>query len=209
MNITIIAGITLILSTLIYHGGLVLLFTKAQFGEILKLSRNEKLLIIARHTAAYLLGFRIVLIGWIAAVLGYVMLTILLRDSGDSVISTLAVVLFLVGIISVIGFWALHLPVTLLAAEETARTTRVPEYYESLQRAADTFIGIYNLLTLLATAGFGWALLRTSFLPGWVGWMTLGWGVLWVLAFLKNSEGIPLLPMVMPIVIGASLLLKC
>jgi hypothetical protein len=208
MSLTTITGIALILSMLIYHGGLAVLFARAQFGEILNLSRNEKLPIIARHPAAYLLGCRIVLIGWIVAVVSYVLLTTLLRDAGDATISTLALVLFLIGIASAIGFWALHVPVTLLAAEETTRTTQVPEYYESLERASDSFMGVYILLGLLATAGFGWALLQTGFLPGWVGWVTLGWGLLWTLAFLKTSNGIPLLPMVMPVVIGISLILK-
>jgi hypothetical protein len=208
MSLTTITGIALILSTLIYHGGLALLFARAQFGEVLNLSRNEKLPVIARHLAAYRLGCRIALVGWIVAAISYVLFTTLLRDAGDPIISTLASVLFLIGIASAIGFWALHVPVTLLAAEETVRTSKVPEYYESLQRAADSFINVYILLGMLATVGFGWALLQTSFLPGWVGWVTLGWGALWILAFLKNFNQIPLLPMVMPVVIGTSLLLK-
>ena len=42
------------------------------------------------------MGCRIVLIGWIVAALGYVMLAALLRDAGDPIISTLALVLFLI-----------------------------------------------------------------------------------------------------------------
>jgi hypothetical protein len=95
-----------------------------------------------------------------------------------------------------------------LAAEETARTSNVPAYYESLQLAAESSLGVYQLLGLLATAGFGWALLQTGMLPSWVGWMTLGFGVVWAGVFLKTSEAIPLLPMVMQVVIGISLLLK-
>jgi hypothetical protein len=208
MSLSTITGIALILSTLICHSGLALLFARAQFGEVLNLSRNEKLPIIARRPAAYRLGCRLVLVGWIVSTMGFVMLTTLLLDAGDPIISTLASVLFLSGIASAIGFWARHVPVILLAAEETVRTAKVPEYYESFQRAADSFVGIYILLGLLAMAGFGWALLRTSFLAGWVGWITLVWGLLWAGLFLKTSEGIPLLPMVMPVVIGISLLLK-
>lgn len=138
MSLTTITGIALILSTLIYHAGLVLLFARAQFGEVLDHPRNEKLRIIARHPVAYWQGSLLVLIGWIVAALSYVLLTILLQAAGDPIISTLACVLFLIAITSAIGFWALHVPVTLLAAEETIRTTRVPEYYEGLQKAADS-----------------------------------------------------------------------
>jgi len=208
MSLTTMTGIALILSTLIYHGGLAYLFARAQFGEVLKLPRRERLLIIARHPDAYRWGFRIVLVGWIVAALGYVMLAALLRDAGDPIISTLASVLFLIAIASAFVFWAFSVSPTLLAAEETARTSNVPEYYESLQLAAESSLGVYQLLGLLATAGFGWALLQTGMLPSWVGWLTLGFGVVWAGVFLKTSEAIPLLPMVMQVVIGVSLLLK-
>ena len=211
MSFITITGIALILSTLIYHGGLAFLFARAKFGDWLKLpqrSYGEKLLIIARHTAEYRWGFRIVLVGWVVAALGYVMLTVLLRDAGDPIISTLASVLFLMGIASAIAFWAFSLTANVLAAEEMARTKIMPEYYKVLVVSAESLLGVYQLLALLATAGFGWALLQTGILPSWVGWITLGWGMLWAGLFLKTSEGIPLLPMVMQIVIGSSLLLK-
>lgn len=208
MNLTTTTGTVLILSTLIYHGGLAYLFARAQFLEVLNLPRREKLLIIAKHPDAYRWGCRIVLIGWIIAALGYVMLAALLREAGDPMISTLAAVLFLIGIGAAVVFWAFWVSPTLLAAEETARTTIMPEYYESLQLAAESLLGVYQLLGLLATAGFGWALLQTGMLPSWVGWMTLGFGVVWTGVFLKTSEAIPLLPMVMQVVIGVSLLLK-
>jgi hypothetical protein len=208
MNLTTTTGIALILSTLIYHGGLAYLFVRAQFLEVLNLPRREKLLIIARHPDEYRWGGRIVLMGWIVAALGYVMLAALLREAGDPMISTLAAVLFLIGIGAAVVFWAFWVSPTLLASEETARTSIVPAYYESLQLSAESSLGVYQLLGLLATAGFGWALLQTGMLPSWVGWMTLGFGVVWAGVFLKTSEAIPLLPMVMQIVIGVSLLLK-
>jgi hypothetical protein len=135
------------------------------------------------------------------------MLAALLRDAGDPIISTLASVLFLIGIASAFVYWSFHVSPTLLAAEETARTKIMPEYYEILQLSAESLLGVYQLLGLLATAGFGWALLQTGMLPSWVGWMTLGFGVVWAGVFLKTSEAIPLLPMVMQVVIGISLLL--
>jgi hypothetical protein len=95
-----------------------------------------------------------------------------------------------------------------LAAEELARTSKMPMDYEILQVSAETSLGVYQLLGLLATAGFGWALLRTGVVPSWVGWVTLGWGVLWAAVFVKTANGFPLLPMVMQVVIGIALLLK-
>jgi hypothetical protein len=208
MSLTTTTGIALILSTLLYHGGLAYLFARAQFGEVLKLPQREKLLIIARHPDEYRRGNRIVLMGWIVAALAYVMLAALLRDAGDPIISTLALVLFLIAIALAGVFWAFHLSPTLLAAAETARTSHVPAYYEILQVSAEASLRVYLLLGLIATAGFGWALQQTGMLPSWVGWVTLGWGVIWTGVFLKKSEGIPLLPMVMQVVIGTFLLLK-
>ena len=95
MSLTIATGIALTASTLLYHGGLAVLFIRAQFGEVLNLPDRDKLLIIAKHIKEYQWGCRIVLIGWIVAALGYVMLTVLLRDAGDFIISPLASVSFL------------------------------------------------------------------------------------------------------------------
>jgi hypothetical protein len=217
MSLTTATGIALILSTLIYHGGLVFLYARAQFAEVLNLSRVEKLFTIAKYASQYLWGCRIVLLGWIVASLAYVMLTAILRDAGDPIVSTLASVLFLIGIASAIGFWALGVPVTMLAAEEAARTAIVPQYYERHQLAAESLLEIYMALALLGTAGFGWALLRTGFLPSWVGWVTLAWGLIFAGISLKMAgtravratpNAIPLLPMVMQLVIGISLLVK-
>jgi hypothetical protein len=207
MSLITTTGIALILSTLIYHGGLAYLFVRAQFLEVLKLPRREKLLIIARHPDEYRWGCRLVLAGWILAALAYVLLTALLHKAGDPIISTLAAVLFLIAIGAAVVFWAFWVSPTLLAAAETARTSTMPAYYESLELAAESSLGVYHLLGLLATAGFGWALLQTGMLPSWVGWVTVGWE--WPgRSILEDLEGIPLLPMVMQVVIGISLLLK-
>ena len=201
-------GIALILSTLIYHGGLAYLFAQSEFGDVLKASQKDKLVIIARHPAEYRRGCRLILLGWIVAAIGYVMLAILLRDAGDTIISTLSAVLFLIAIVLACFFWALHVRPTLLAAEETARTSIVPAYYEPLRSAAEASLQIYLILGLVATTGFGWALLQTGTLPAWVAWATIGWGVVWAGVSFVTSEAIPLLPMVMPLVIGISLLVS-
>lgn len=208
MTLTAATGIALILSTLIYHGGLAYLFARAEFGDVLKAPQREKLLIIARYPTDYRQGCRLILMGWIVAAMGYVMFAILLRDAGDPIISTLASVLFLVAIAMACVFWALHVSPTLLAAEETVRTSDVPDHYESLRVAADASLRVYLVLGLVATAGFGWALLQTGMLPAWVGWLTLGWGAVWAGVSLVTSEGIPLLPMVMPLAIGICLLVE-
>lgn len=209
MSLPTATGIALILSTLIYHGGLAYLFARAQFGDFLEAPQREKLLIIARHPTDYRRGCRLILLGWIVAAMGYVMLAVLLRDAGDPVISTLAAVLFLVAIVLACVFWAFYVSPTLIAAEEAARTSIVPAYYESLRVSAESSLRVYLMLGLVATAGFGLALLQTGMLPAWIAWATLGWGAVWAgVSLVKSEEVIPLLPMVMPLVIGISLLVK-
>lgn len=217
MSLNTSTGIALILTTLTYHGGLAFLYARAHFAEVLTLSRGERLFTFAKYSSQYIWGFRIVLVGWILAALAYVMLAVILRSAGDQIVSTLAVVLFLIAIVSAIGYWALALPITLLAAEEAARTSVVPEYYERHQLGAESLMEIYVFLGLLATAGFGWALLQTGILPSWVGWVTLGWGLFFGGISLKMAvarsvradlNAVPLLPMVMQLVIGLSLLVK-
>jgi hypothetical protein len=208
MSLATTTGIALVLSTLVYHGGLAYLFARAQFGEVLRVPRGQKLLIIARHINEFRWGCRLILIGWVVAALGYTMLGALLSDTGAPTISMFAIVLFLLAIASAIVFWVLYVPPTILAAEETARTSTAPAYYEILQVAAESSLGIYQLLALLSTAGFGWTLLETGLLPTWVGWAVIGWGLLWIAVHLRSNETIPLLPMVMPVVVGTALLFK-
>jgi hypothetical protein len=83
--------------------------------------------------------------------------------------------------------------------------------------AAESLLEIYIFLALLGTAGFGWALLQTGLLLSWVGWITLAWGLFFAGMSLKMAgtravratpNTIPLLPMVMQLIIGISLLVK-
>jgi hypothetical protein len=208
MTIITTTGIALILSTLIYHAGLAILFARVRFGEVLNLPRRDKLLIIARHTVAYRWGCRLVLAGWIVAASGYVMLAVSLREAGDGAISTLAATLFLIAIAAAVVFWAFHVSPTIWAATETALTSVMPQPYEILQVSAEASLRVYIFLGLLATAGFGWALLQTPVLSEWVGWLAVAWGLLWAGVTLMSSEGIPLLPMVMPAVIGIALVIS-
>ena len=114
----------------------------------------------------------------------------------------------MIAIVLACFFWALHVRPTLLAAQETARTSIVPAYYGPLRSAAEASLQIYLILGLVATAGFGWALLQTGTLPPWVAWATCRMGDGVDRVSLVTSEGIPLLPIVMPLVIGISLLVS-
>jgi hypothetical protein len=70
-------------------------------------------------------------------------------------------------------------------------------------------IVIYVVLAFLAQAAMGVALLATGFLPAWVGWLAIGWNLLWliVLPFASPRDiYIPVLHHFVPLVIGGHLL---
>jgi hypothetical protein len=179
MSLSAITGLVLVLTTLTYHSGLALLFMRGQFGQVLSLPRRERFGVIARQIAVYRWGYRIILAAWIVAAMGYVMLAVLLQEAGALVVAALSSTLFLIGIVMAVVFWVFEAPSTLAASEQMARTSTLPPYAEPLQQVADASLWIYQLLGLLATAGFGWALVQSALLPGWTGWATLGWGVVW------------------------------
>ena len=85
MSLTVITGIALVLSTLIYHAGLAYLFARAEFGVVLKLPHRERPSVIARHPGDYRRGCRLIFLGWIVAAMGYVMLAAILHDTGDPI----------------------------------------------------------------------------------------------------------------------------
>ena len=57
----------------------------------------------------------------------------------------------------------------------------------------------------LARAGVGWGILRTGLLARWVGYMAIGWSLFWLLASLGGGTP-PATPLIMPAVIGVTLL---
>jgi len=60
---------------------------------------------------------------------------------------------------------------------------------------------------LLATAGFGWAVLRSDVLPAWVGWVAVGWSVLWLVFPLVFKSDLPAAFALFPIIFGVGMLI--
>ncbi len=59
---------------------------------------------------------------------------------------------------------------------------------------------------LAAGIAFGWAVLRAGLLAPWVGWTSIVWGVLWLLASLVPI-GIPGFVYLFPLLFGIALLI--
>jgi hypothetical protein len=67
----------------------------------------------------------------------------------------------------------------------------------------------YVVLAFLTQAAFGVILLRTGFLPAWIGWVALSWNIAWLILLLILTPGniyFPVLHHMIPLIVGISLL---
>lgn len=67
----------------------------------------------------------------------------------------------------------------------------------------------YVVLAFLAQAALGGILLRTGFLPAWIGWTAIAWNIGWLVVLAVVSPGdiyFPVLHHVIPLMIGIALL---
>lgn len=160
---------------------------------------------VAPYAAIFRLLILLFLIAWIVQLLGFGLLTRLLLSAGGEQLAILAFILILVATILVIVDSTFRMNVELWAAQEAARTGSVPVVYEPLRAWTSSLFGVAERVHFLAVAGIGLGILRTGLLARWVGWVAIGWSLLWLLGGLGG--GLPdALPLVMPVVIGVALL---
>ena len=72
-------------------------------------------------------------------------------------------------------------------------------------------IVIYVVLSFLAQAAIGGALLQSKLLPAWIGWMTIVWNLAWLVVLPITTPSdmyFPVLHHLMPLLIGTPLLLR-
>lgn len=143
---------------------------------------------------------------WIVQLLGFALLARLLLGAGSERLVIPAFTLLIVAAPLFVVAGTFHMSVEIWAAEEAARTGSIPGFYEPLRAWLGSF-GVPYVANLVAVTGFGWAIVRTGFLPPWLGRLTMGWSLLWLLGSLVDV-GMPALPLLMPAVIGAALLWK-
>jgi hypothetical protein len=204
---TRVAGVLLLSSALIPIGGSLILMVGTGYRPVIGGSLQDLERIATEVTAhRWALGFWI--IGYLAALSGFGLLTSLLQESSSRAISSIA----LIGIVVVFVFVALeatfHMSVTTWAAEKTSLDSAVPSFYEPLRLWISVYgQGIYVVIGLLAIAGYGWAFLRTGLLPDLVGWASIGWGALWIAALIVFRTTIPGALLIMTLVIGIASLL--
>jgi hypothetical protein len=119
---------------------------------------------------------------------GVVLLEGMLRTAGESIISRLALVTYLIA------------SVVVMVAELAYLHNREWVYPQ---------IVLYVVLAFLAQAAFGVALLRSGIVMPWVGWATIAWNLACLVILVIASPGnmyFPALHHVAPLIIGIALL---
>lgn len=97
--------------------------------------------------------------------------------------------------------------ITVWAGERWADTGSVPDFYEPLSSfAQNSFFWYSEIPWLAAAAGFGWAVVRSGVLPSWVGWVAIGWSVVWLLFPLIFRFDLPAVLAVLPILFGVAMI---
>jgi len=94
------------------------------------------------------------------------------------------------------------------AAQETARTAALPEFYVPLTLWTHALFVIYTVLAFSALAAYGGAVLSTRVLPHWVGWLAIVYGLAGLALVGVTGDADPFLHLVLPLVIGILLLLR-
>lgn len=126
----------------------------------------------------------------LVATLGFVLLERLLESAGDTVLAPVAMTIFLIAVVLV------------LAAESFG--LKLDEYMYAPTVA-------FVVLAFIGQALFGAAILRTGFLPAWIGWAAVVWSLAWLVILpLARPQDMyyPWLHYVAPLIIGVALLRK-
>jgi len=204
---TRVAGMLLLFSALIPIGGSIILVVATGYRPVIGATFQD-LERLAGEVTAHRWALSFWVVGYIAALSGFGMLTGLLQESSSRAIPSIA----LIGIAIVFAFVALeatfHMSVTTWVAEKTIRDSAVPSFYEPLRLWISMSIQpIYVVLGLLAIAGYGWAFLQTELVPDLVGWASIGWCALWMVVLVLLRVTIPGTLLIMSLVIGIALLL--
>jgi hypothetical protein len=124
----------------------------------------------------------------LVATLGLALLERPLETAGDGILAPLGMIIFLIAAVLVI-------------AAETFSLSRQEDVY--------AMVVAFVVLAFLGQAAFGASILRTGFLPAWVGWATMLWNLAWLVIMptaRPDNMYYPWLHYVAPVLIGIALL---
>ena len=203
-----LSGSLLVLGPLIYIGSLFVLFVRADFQAMVGGSSQRKLEAVADQVSTFKRSFAAAAVEVILVALGFVLLTSLLIEADGRSLPLIAATLFLIAAVLWVIEHSVHVSITVTAAEETAAEGAVPSYYEPVLRWTNILELIYIVLALISAVCYGWSILQTGALTLWVGWVSIGWSLLWLIVFTLNPEGIPVVALIPPLLIGIVIIVQ-
>ena len=163
---------------------------------------------IADHVLTTRIGHVAGIVGLVSMLAGFSLLTSLLRASGGDVAAIVGFVLVAV----MVGLFLLDLTVRtsvgVWAAQETVADGSEPEAWPIVVKWINTNLNVYIVAGFVAFALYGVAILQTGFLPGWLGWLAIGWSSAWLLLAAIMGGGIPGTLPIMPFIFGLALLIR-
>ncbi len=199
-----IAGAALIISLLSLGIGLVIIGIRGKFGGLAASFRGVEGLGDRASALSILAKAAIPLT--LLQVVGFGILAALLSEQGEASISTVSFGLMILALALTVFRGAFDGTITVWAAEQSAGSGSVPDLFESLRTWPRFIFEIAYVTYFAATAGFGWGVLRTGILPAWVGWVSIGWSVLWIGVYIFK-QGLPAFILFPPLIFGITLLL--
>jgi hypothetical protein len=115
----------------------------------------------------------LLLSGVIVPILGLATLTMLFRNAGDWAFSQLGLIAFVLRAVLWVIVLAFRLSIDPWAAQETASTSMIPDYYIPLTLWTQPLFVISTILAFSPLAAYGGAILSTHALPQWLGWLAI------------------------------------
>lgn len=121
--------------------------------------------------------------GVFATTAGLAALAILLTPGTAGVAAALAAAVYALGALCWIVSLAFRLTVVPWAAEHTAAHATPPDSFAPVNAWAGVLYVIHMAAAYAAFALLGAAVLATADLPGWLGWLGVGWGLVFLVGF--------------------------
>jgi hypothetical protein len=150
---------------------------------------SARLRAVAAHRRRWIWIHAWMLAGTLVSVLAVASLVRLLRDEGGGLPAAAGLAAFASGCLAFLVSLVFGLTATPRAAAETVRTSAVPLAYQTRHRLANALYVSHMLLSYVAFAVLGVAMLRGSLFPTWLGWTGVASGAAGVIGFTLMRGG--------------------
>ncbi|HEX9039146.1 MAG TPA: hypothetical protein VF808_19350 [Ktedonobacterales bacterium] len=204
-----VAGTLLILGCLaVLTGAGMYAFVKDPNGPIIfGQPPREWLRLVGEHADLWTWSTIPFMAGPIVTILGLAGLQTLLRGAGDQGYAQVGLMAFAFGAALWTVSLAARLTVDPWAAKALAATGAIPDVYTAVSAWMSVLYVIYTILTFVGLSLYGVAMLNSSLLPNWAGWVSLVYGILGLVYFAIMRDAPPFMHYLIPIMLGVLLFL--